>query len=464
MLYDVFICHASEDKKEIVSPLANLLKSKHIEVWYDEFSLKPGDSLRQSIDKGLLKSRFGIVILSKFFFNKKWTNWELDGLLQKQFTTNNSLIIPIWHKIKKDEIARYSLPLVDKVAIITENKNIEDISNEIINVINPEGSTLLFARDKIIISGINPPVITDDWWLDIVEYSGSNSMEGTFQESMGWGFWGFPIPEKGISPKTRGNRLGQAALQYLWQNKINKLKICQITNPKEIIKFIKKQPGLFETCLNYPHFLAIYAPQLMIKNFGGPFEEIFNIMYENSLNKHIIEKNNNSISGRGLTTNGEIPLCDEIVALRNDLFGNYQSAHIACFYFQGTTMGPSNDMYDNIDYISWLLSNNSLWLPKNVHNILLEGTKEWGMWYWDRNGSRSTNYKVDDNTGHLFIKMINAKNYKNFKLTNKAYKDLYNRLSYSKKLLKLEIDDDYLFELFLKNNFIKSFIENRKKK
>ncbi|MEX1028877.1 MAG: toll/interleukin-1 receptor domain-containing protein, partial [Paenibacillaceae bacterium] len=64
----MFISHASEDKKGFVRPLAKKLKEAHVEVWYDEFSLMPGDSLRRSIDKGLTQSRFGIVVLSDAFF------------------------------------------------------------------------------------------------------------------------------------------------------------------------------------------------------------------------------------------------------------------------------------------------------------------------------------------------------------------------------------------------------------
>ena len=64
MLYDIFISHASEDKNDFVRPLAEALRRHRVEVWYDEFSLKAGDSLRRSIDKGLTKSRYGVGIFS----------------------------------------------------------------------------------------------------------------------------------------------------------------------------------------------------------------------------------------------------------------------------------------------------------------------------------------------------------------------------------------------------------------
>jgi len=64
--YDVFISHASEDKDDVVRPLAHALQDGGLKVWYDEFELKIGDSLRRKIDSGLAKSRFGIVALSLY--------------------------------------------------------------------------------------------------------------------------------------------------------------------------------------------------------------------------------------------------------------------------------------------------------------------------------------------------------------------------------------------------------------
>ena len=67
-LYDVFISHATEDKDDIVRPLAEALINQNLRVWYDEFELRLGDSLRRKIDVGLTQSRFGIVVLSHAFF------------------------------------------------------------------------------------------------------------------------------------------------------------------------------------------------------------------------------------------------------------------------------------------------------------------------------------------------------------------------------------------------------------
>jgi hypothetical protein len=70
--YECFICHASEDKESFVGMLAIELQKKGYNVWYDEFTQTLGDSLRREIDHGLANSCFGIVVLSKYFFEKDW--------------------------------------------------------------------------------------------------------------------------------------------------------------------------------------------------------------------------------------------------------------------------------------------------------------------------------------------------------------------------------------------------------
>ncbi len=132
--YDVFISHASEDKNEVVRPLAVALKEKGLSVWYDEFELKIGDSLRRKIDAGLAKSNFGIVVISRDFIKKGWTNYELDGLITRA-VTGEQIILPIWHNITKKEVVDYSPSLADKVARNTAINTVEEIATEIAQVI-----------------------------------------------------------------------------------------------------------------------------------------------------------------------------------------------------------------------------------------------------------------------------------------------------------------------------------------
>lgn len=133
--YDFFISHASEDKNSFVRELANELMSKGASVWYDEFSLSVGDSLRQSIDKGLSQSRFGVIVLSPYFFEKSWTNYELNALNVKSITiAKEKVILPIWHNVSSTDITSYSLNLADKVALNSANHSIREIASQLIMV------------------------------------------------------------------------------------------------------------------------------------------------------------------------------------------------------------------------------------------------------------------------------------------------------------------------------------------
>jgi len=132
--WDVFISHASEDKERFVRNLADEL-GKSIRVWYDEFTLKIGDSLRRSIDKGLGQSRYGVVVLSHNFFKKEWPQKELDGLVAME-RDGRKVILPIWLDVDAAEITRYSPLLADRVAVKASD-GIEEVVAKLLLVLMP---------------------------------------------------------------------------------------------------------------------------------------------------------------------------------------------------------------------------------------------------------------------------------------------------------------------------------------
>jgi TIR domain len=136
-LWDVFISHAWEDKDAFVRPLAHALEALGASVWYDEFALKVGDSLSGSIDKGIAKSRYGVVVISPFFMAKRWPEYELRGLVTREIEGRQA-ILPIWHGVEKADVASFSPTLADKVAIRTEAIATADIARQILKVIRPD--------------------------------------------------------------------------------------------------------------------------------------------------------------------------------------------------------------------------------------------------------------------------------------------------------------------------------------
>lgn len=123
--YDVFICHASEDKEAVARPLAETLMTYGLKIWYDDFSLKTGDSLREKIDYGLTHSDYGIIIVSKKFFEKNWPQAEFSAMFSKQVYSNKRIILPVWYEISREEVEKHSAIIAD----IFAQKSSEGIEN-----------------------------------------------------------------------------------------------------------------------------------------------------------------------------------------------------------------------------------------------------------------------------------------------------------------------------------------------
>jgi hypothetical protein len=133
--WDVFISHAHEDKDEIVRPLAYALRERGLRVWFDEFELSIGDSLRRKIDQGIARSAFGVVVLSAAFLAKNWAQYELDGLVTRS-VDGSQVLLPLWHRLTKAEVMAYSPSLADKLARSTSESTLEEIAAEIAGVVS----------------------------------------------------------------------------------------------------------------------------------------------------------------------------------------------------------------------------------------------------------------------------------------------------------------------------------------
>ena len=139
--YDFFISHASEDKEDFVRDLAEALSQKGFKVWYDETELLVGDSLRKKIDEGLACSRFGIVVISPNFVRKRWTEYELNGMVAREMN-GIPLILPIRHNISMDEVLKFSPTLADKKALKTSDYTIDEIVSSLAARFTRDANTL----------------------------------------------------------------------------------------------------------------------------------------------------------------------------------------------------------------------------------------------------------------------------------------------------------------------------------
>lgn len=444
MLYDVFISHASEDKDSFVREFAEKLMASRIEVWYDEYSLKPGDSLRREIDKGLSKSRFGIVVFSKHFFSKQWTQYELDGLVSRWINSNSKVIVPIWHNIDSDEVSKYSSSLSNIVAIKSD-RGIDFVVDEIVKIVFPQDSSLIIARDILFKYEFSPPVITDDWWLDVIEYSGTINGSEILE---------FPIPRLGNTPRVRGLGIAWAAMQKNWQEKADMMEISSITHPQDVLKFISSQPGLSDICSRHIMIMIQYFPQLTINGFGGEFENAIDELYQKSKIKYQEKQRKEDTL---LAIDEEDPLCDEEFALRDKRFGNYHPDTIACRIVQGELFGLNVRYYEPFDYIIWLLSIKSKWLPSECRDFLIQGMKEWSNWIWQPQSSSLGSKELTGEFSRALYEYRDRR--KKIVLNERAILDIKARIELSCEYLELDDDINDLYASFIESKFIEAYLK-----
>lgn len=132
---DIFISHATEDKKKVAKPLSDYLISKGYTVWYDEYEIFLGDSLSAKISEGLRNSDYGVVILSKAFSEKVWTQKELAGMYAREVGGKRDMIMPVWHGVSHSDILKYDPMLADKKAVET-TVGITAVGDMIIDAVN----------------------------------------------------------------------------------------------------------------------------------------------------------------------------------------------------------------------------------------------------------------------------------------------------------------------------------------
>ena len=132
-----FISHDSRDKTDIALPLAIQLQRLMLPVWYDEFSLKVGDSLRESIENGLKNCKKCIFILTPNFLNKGgWPKREYDSIFTREIIEEKKLIFPIWHNVSVKDVYEYSPILADRIGL-DWNMGVDEISQKLYNALMP---------------------------------------------------------------------------------------------------------------------------------------------------------------------------------------------------------------------------------------------------------------------------------------------------------------------------------------
>jgi|SRR5690606_35923163 len=130
-----FISHDSRDKDSFVRELAHELSRNFCSVWYDEFSLKVGDSLRANIERGLKETKKCIIILSpNFLSNEGWGKAEFDSVFTREILEKKNVILPVWLDVDVRSVYEYSPRLVDKVGL-SAKLGVAEVARQLTNAV-----------------------------------------------------------------------------------------------------------------------------------------------------------------------------------------------------------------------------------------------------------------------------------------------------------------------------------------
>ena len=92
---DVFLCHAWDDRTGAAKDLHDLLESRGVSVWFSEKDVALGTPLLREIDRGLAKSRVGIVLVTPALLSRL----RGEGIADKELSAllARDLLVPIVH-------------------------------------------------------------------------------------------------------------------------------------------------------------------------------------------------------------------------------------------------------------------------------------------------------------------------------------------------------------------------------
>jgi hypothetical protein len=131
-----FISHDSRDKKTIAEALAVQMQKLMCPVWYDQFALKVGDSLRESIENGLKECAKCILVLTpNFLKNGGWTKREYDSIFTREIVEKRRVIVPVWDQITAEDVYQYSPVLADRVAV-QWSVGVEEVARKLLAAID----------------------------------------------------------------------------------------------------------------------------------------------------------------------------------------------------------------------------------------------------------------------------------------------------------------------------------------
>jgi hypothetical protein len=133
--HDAFLSYAWEDRAT-AAELERALREEGFDIWFAGFHLRPGDSIRQSLDRGLSRSRYGIVLLSPSLLKlRPWTQYELDAIVNAE-VGGRKVLLPVWLDVTAERIREVMPALAGRMAVHWAD-GVTTVAHQLASVIRP---------------------------------------------------------------------------------------------------------------------------------------------------------------------------------------------------------------------------------------------------------------------------------------------------------------------------------------
>lgn len=128
-LRDVFLCHAWDDRQGVAKELHDLLEGRGVRVWFSEKDLGLGVPMMRAIDRGLVNSRVGIVLVTPAMLRRL----PAEGVADKELSAllRRERLIPVTHGTTYEELEKVSLLLASRAGLSTAEETMASVAAKI---------------------------------------------------------------------------------------------------------------------------------------------------------------------------------------------------------------------------------------------------------------------------------------------------------------------------------------------
>ncbi|TWD57651.1 TIR domain-containing protein [Agrobacterium vitis] len=132
-LRDIFLCHAWDDRKGSAKELHDLLEERGVRVWFSEKDLGLGVPMMRAIDKGLVNSRVGIVLVTPAMLKRL----QSEGVADKELSAllRRERLVPVIHETTYEELEKVSLLLASRAGLNTAEESMEQVATKIAELV-----------------------------------------------------------------------------------------------------------------------------------------------------------------------------------------------------------------------------------------------------------------------------------------------------------------------------------------